>query len=365
MSVLFFILGLGTLIGGAELLVRGASRLSSYVGISPLVIGLTVVAWGTSAPELSVSVQAAMSGRADIALGNVIGSNIVNILFILGASALIVPLVVANQLIRQEVPIMIGLSLLLLVLAYDGSISRHDGLLLVVFLVAYTVFLVHQGRRLHRERHDELVAEPSRRQTSGYHWATQVLLVAAGLGLLALGAHWLVEAAVALARHFNISQLVIGLTVVAIGTSLPEIATSITAAARGERDIAVGNVVGSNIFNIVGVLGISSLMAPAGIPVHASILSFDLPVMIAVALACLPIFFTGNRIARWEGALFIGYYLAYLAYLVLAAQNHDALSVYGAVLAGFVLPITAVTLLVVSWREWRAVRSRRTQQDRG
>ncbi len=363
MDIFFFLLGLATLVGGAELLVRGASRLALSIGISPLVVGLTVVAFGTSAPELAVSVQSAMTDRADIALGNVIGSNIMNVLLILGASALIVPLVVADQLIRQEVPVMIGISLLLLALAFDGVISGRDGLVFVALLAAYTIFVIRQCRRRNQQRDEPLPATFSVRRSWDDHWAVQVLLVVAGLGLLALGAHWLVEAAVAFARHFGMSELVIGLTIVAVGTSFPEIATSLMAALRGQRDIAVGNVVGSNIFNVAGVLGVSGLVAPAGIPVHVSILSFDLPVMIAVSLACLPIFFTGNRIARWEGALFLGLYLAYLAYLVLAAQKHDALTAYGWVLAGFVLPIIAVTLLVVSWREWRTLASARRQRD--
>lgn len=363
MDILFFVLGLAALVGGAELLVRGASRLSLSFGISPLVVGLTVVAFGTSAPELAVSVQSATTGRADIAMGNVVGSNIMNILFILGASALIVPLVVASQLIRQEVPIMIGVSLLLLALAADGVISGRDGLLLVALLAAYVAFLIRQSRRRNQEQNEGCPAEFCAQRSWDDHWAIQVLLVAAGLGLLALGAHWLVEAAVAFARQLGMSELVIGLTIVAIGTSFPEIATSLMAAVRGERDIAVGNVVGSNIFNIAGVLGVAGLAAPAGIPVHASVLWFDLPVMIAVSLACLPVFFTGSRIARWEGALFLGLYVAYLAYLILAAQKHDALTTFGWVLAGFVLPALAATLVVVSWREWRAVASARRRED--
>jgi cation:H+ antiporter len=354
MTTLVFAFGLAALIGGAELLVRGAARLALSFGISPLVVGLTVVAFGTSAPELAVSAQSAWAGSADIALGNVVGSNIMNILFILGASALVTPLLVAQQLIRQEVPIMIGFFLLLPALAFDGGISRYDGLLLTGMLAAYTVFLVRQSRRQNRELTEEYAQEFGRQTRWDRHWAVQLLLVAAGLGLLVLGADWLVEAAVTFARHLGVSELVIGLTVVAAGTSLPEVATSLMAAVRGERDIAVGNVVGSSIFNIAGVLGVSSLLAPADLPVHAAMLSFDLPVMVAAGVACLPIFFTGNLIARWEGALFLAFYAAYIAYLVLAAQQHDALSTYGWVMAVFVLPIAGATLLVVSWREWRA-----------
>ena len=356
MTALFFALGVAALIGGAELLVRGASKLALSFGISPLVVGLTVVAFGTSAPELAVSAQSAWAGSADIALGNVVGSNIMNVLFILGTSALVAPLLVAQQLIRQEVPVMIGFFLLLPVLAFDGSISRYDGLLLTGLFAGYTILLIRQSRRQTqtRELNEEYAREFGERAQWDRHWAVQLLLVAAGLGLLVLGADWLVAAAVAFAKRLGVSELIIGLTIVAVGTSLPEVATSLMAALRGERDIAVGNVVGSNIFNIAGVLGVSSLLAPAGLPVQAAMLSFDLPVMVAVGVACLPIFFTGNLIARWEGALFLAFYAAYIAYLALAAQQHDALATYGWVMVVFVLPITGVTLGVVSWREWRA-----------
>ena len=194
-------------------------------------------------------------------------------------------------------------------------------------------------------------------------FALVLVCLVIGFVLLIKGADFFVEGSSSLAGILKVPSVIIGLTIVAIGTSFPEIATSLMAAVRGQRDIAVGNVVGSNIFNVAGVLGVSGLVAPSGIPVHASALSFDLPVMIAVSLACLPIFFTGSRIARWEGALFIGLYAAYLAYLVLAAQQHEALTTYGWVLAVFVLPVVTLTLLVVSWREWRAIVSARQQRE--
>ena len=178
--------------------------------------------------------------------------------------------------------------------------------------------------------------------------------IVAGLALLVLGSRWLVNGAVAFAQALGVSELVIGLTVVAAGTSLPEVATSILAAFRGERDIAVGNVVGSNIFNILAVLGLAGLVAPSGLPAPAALLRFDLPVMVAVAIACLPIFASGATIARWEGALFLFYFAAYTAYVVLAAQQHDALPAFSAAMEAFVLPLTAVTLAVVGWRAWRA-----------
>jgi len=350
-TIVFFILGLVALIFGAQLLVRGASKLALSLGISPLVVGLTVVAFGTSSPELAVSIRSAYAGQVDIALGNVVGSNIFNVLFILGLSALVTPLLVDRQLVRQEVPAMIGISLLLFTLSHDGEISRWNGALLFGLLAAYTVFVILQSRRARKEAGDEALPE-----VDGWdrRWWAQVALVAAGLSLLVQGSNWLVDAAVTFARHLGISELVIGLTIVAAGTSLPEVATSVLAALRGQRDIAVGNVVGSNIFNILGVLGVSALVAPGGLPVSPAMLSFDLPVMTAVAVACLPIFFTGHLIARWEGAVFFGYYLAYSTYLVMATQQHDALAEYGLVMKTFVLPLTVLTLTIYALRHWRA-----------
>ncbi|MGZ9044583.1 MAG: calcium/sodium antiporter [Telluria sp.] len=353
LTTLLFIPGLVLLIVGAEALVRGAGSLALSFGISPLVVGLTVVAFGTSSPELAVSVQSTWAGRVDLAIGNVVGSNIFNVLFILGLSAVIVPLVVARQLVRQEVPVMVGASVLLLVLAADARVGRPDGLLLVGLLLAYIVFLIRQSRREGAAADEQDGAAPPQRPRS---LAGQLLLIAGGLGLLVLGATWLVDSAVAFAQRLGVSELVIGLTIVAADTSLPEVATSIVAAVRGQRDIAVGNVVGSNIFNLLGVLGVGAIAAPAGLAVAPSVLAFDLPVVIAVALACLPIFFTGYTIARWEGMLFLGLYAAYTAYVLLAAQQHDALRPFSAVMALGVLPIVALTLAVVAWREWQARR---------
>jgi cation:H+ antiporter len=350
MTAVLFVAGLGLLVLGAEWLVKGASRLAAALGISPLVIGLTVVAYGTSAPEMAVSVKSAWAGQPDLALGNVVGSNIFNVLFILGASAIITPLVVSSQLIRLEVPIMVGVSLLTLLLAGDGSVGRLDGAILFSLAVAYTAFQVRQSRKESATVREEYGREfgPSRSAT-----VANLAFIAAGLVLLVLGSRWLVNGAVAFAQALGVSELIIGLTIVAAGTSLPEVATSILAAFRGERDIAVGNVVGSSIFNILAVLGLAGLAAPSGLPAPAALLRFDLPVMIAVALACLPIFASGATIARWEGALFLFYYVAYTAYLVLAAQQHDALPAFSSVMEAFVLPLTAVTLAVVGWRAWR------------
>ena len=343
MQVLLFVVGLAALVIGAEVMVRGASRLAVTWGISPLVVGLTVVAFGTSAPEMAVSVDAALSGSSDLAIGNVVGSNIANILLILGISALVAPLLVHEQIIRQEIPVMIGASLLVLVLALDGSIGRVEAVLLFALVIAYTVFLVVQSRRASQAASDEFSSEIPTSQWDR-HWGVQVALVIGGLALLVLGADWLVGAAVVFARHFGVSDLVIGLTVVAVGTSMPEIATSLIAALRGQRDIAVGNVVGSNIFNLLAVLGAAGMVSASGLDVPEAARNFDLWVMLAVAFACLPILLTGREIARWEGAVFLGYYAAYLLYLVLAAQRHDSLPAYSNIMLSYVIPLTVVTL---------------------
>ena len=357
LTLFLFFVGLGLLIVGAESLVRGASRLAAALGISPLVVGLTVVAFGTSSPEVVVSLQAGLTGQPDIVIGAVVGSNIANVLLILGLSAIVAPLIIGQRLVRLDVPLMIGASLLLLVLALDGTIDRADSLVLLSGGMAYTVFVIRQGRReTKRLRGENDVEVASRMPVSGRQLAFRVGQVVVGLALLIAGARWLVDGAVAAARALGLSELIVGLTVVAVGTSLPEFATSIVASLRGESDIAVGNVVGSNLFNILAVLGLAGFMVPGGLPVAIGALDFDIPFMVAVAVACLPIFFTGYAIARWEGWLFLIYYAAYTLYLFLAAAEHDALPASSPVLFEFVVPITAVTLGVLVARAIRSAR---------
>jgi cation:H+ antiporter len=296
-----------------------------------------------------VSVGAVLKGQTDIALGNVVGSNIFNVLFVLGLSALITPLVVNIQLIRQEVPIMVGASLLLMVLSLDGRVGAIDGAMLFALLLAYTIFLVVQSRKETQAANDEYAAEvqPAAPGSWDSRLPVQLALMVVGLGLLVLGSQWLVGAAVVFAKALGVSDVVIGLTIVAAGTSMPEVATSVMAAVKGERDIAVGNVVGSSTFNILGCLGLSGMAAGAsGLVVPEAVLNFDLWVMLAVALACIPVFMTGREIARWEGGVFLLYYVAYVAYLILAAQQHAALPAYSAVMLSFVVPLTVVTLVV-------------------
>ena len=344
-QVLMFLAGLAVLVVGADVLVRGASRLAVSFGVSPLVVGLTVVAFGTSAPEMAVSVGSALAGSPDLAIGNVVGSNIANVLLILGISALITPLLVDEQIIRQEIPIMIGASALLVVMALDGNIGLLESIVLFALVIAYTVFLVIQSRRASKAVQDEFETEiPT--STWDRHWSVQVALIAVGLVMLVVGADWLVDSAVAFARAFGVSDLVIGLTVVAVGTSMPEIATSIVAAMRGQRDIAVGNVVGSNVFNILAVLGAAGIASGVGLPVSEAARNFDLWVMLAVAFACLPIMITGREIARWEGVVFLAYYMAYTAWLVLQAQQHASVQAFSGIMLGYVLPLTVITLVV-------------------
>jgi cation:H+ antiporter len=343
------VLGLAATVAGAELLVRGASSLARAFGVPSLVVGLTVVAFGTSAPELAVSVDAALTGAANIAVGNVVGSNIFNVLFILGVSALIAPLSVALQIVQQETWIMVAVSLMGWALIATGGVGRAEGALLTAGIIIYTWKTVRDSRR-------EQAGETGSSTEAVPGWLKSAVLVVAGLGLLVFGAGQLVDGTLALGRLLGVSELILGLTVVAAGTSLPEAATSIVASYRGERDIAVGNVVGSNIFNILAVLGIAALVSPTPIVPDPSALAFDIPVMTAVAVACLPIFFTGHSIERWEGALFLGYYVAYVTYLILDETNSAALKGFSAAMLGFVVPLTVITLIVVTVRSHRAAR---------
>jgi len=352
--------GLVLLVIGAELLVRGASKVAAIFGISPLVIGLTVVAYGTSTPELAVSLQAGLSGNANIAVANVVGSNIFNILFILGICAIIQPLVVAQQLIRLDVPLMIGLSVLTFALAFDGVLNWLDGIFLTAGIIVYTTWAIRKSRQetaAVKAEYDQEYGAQTAPNHSAAEILKQALLILGGLGILVLGARWLVDGSTALARTLGVSDTIIGLTIVAAGTSLPELATSLVATIRNERDIAIGNVVGSNIYNLLAILGVAGLFTPGGLLVAPAMLVFDIPVMIAVALACLPIFFSGYTIARWEGFVFFVSYLAYTLYLVLQATQHDALPLFSNVMFYFVLPLVAITLTVVGLRALRTQQS--------
>jgi len=307
---LYLVAGLIMLFVGAEGLIRGSSNLAIKIGITPLVVGLTVVAFGTSAPELVVSLKAALMGNSSISLGNVVGSNIANIALILGVAALIKPLDVHADVIRKEIPIMIGITVLLLLLLIDGELGFVDGVILVTGLIIYLTFSVLIARK---EKNPEVETEFKNGLKSNFSIPVSVVLVIIGFGLLILGANLFVQSAVAIAKILGFSDVVIGLTIIALGTSLPELITSIVASYKKESDIGIGNVVGSNVFNILGILGITALIIPIS---TVGISYIDLGVMLVAAIILLPLSRTGFTITRLEGAvLFLGY-AGYIYYLL-------------------------------------------------
>lgn len=356
----FIALGLGlvALVGGAELLVKGAATIATRLGIAPVVVGLTVVAFGTSAPELAVSVGASVSGNTDMSLGNVVGSNSANILLILGMSATVSGLIVTQRIIRVDIPVMILVSGVVFVLALNNSIGRIEGVVLFAALLVYTGWLIRNARRDTKQvmdEYEESIDELEDDVSSRPMWVL-IALIVAGLAALVLGSNLLVNSATDIAESFGVSDLVIGLTVVAVGTSLPELATSVLAAIRGQRDIAVGNVVGSNIFNLLGVLGLSGFLSSGGIPVNDEALRLDLPVMIVSALVLIPICWNGFMIKRWEGFLMMAYYFAYVAYLIFRANESDAAD-FMRTAALIVVPLTLVTFSVTGFQGWRRHRA--------
>lgn len=396
------LVGLVLLVVGGELLVRGASQLAIAIGVSPLVIGLTVVAYGTSAPELAVSVQAGLAGNDGIAVANVIGSNIFNVLFILGLCALLLPLTVSRQLVTFDVPVMIGASLLTLAFAWDAKVGAIEGIVLVSLAIIYTVWSIRRSRSESKALQDEqaeaieTIAGISPTwlaaaivvgvgagvgkaigwlelvETALIVWGAvmfvagsvfgrggrsklgdlghQLAFITMGLGVLVLGARLLVGGAITLASSLGVSETVIGLTIVAGGTSLPEVATSLVATMRGQRDIAIGNVVGSNIFNIVLILGLASLVTPGGLSVAPELLALDIWVMVGVAAACLPIFFSGFTIRRWEGALFMACYIAYTVWLIAVSSEAEGVEQLGHALLWYFLPLAVVLALATGVR---------------
>lgn len=343
--LLWFAAGLIFLICGAELLVRYVSKLALKIGISKLVIALTVVAFGTSAPELAVSIQASVDGQTDLMLGNIVGSNISNTLFILGLSALFIPLKVHKNLIKSDVPIMLGITVLLYFLSLNGFLSFWESLGLVLLLIIYLFFLAR------KKGHADVPTVNEQKDDAG-NLFVNILFSLLGFVLLVTGARWLISSSLIFAEMAGISELIIGLTVVAIGTSLPEIVTALVAAIRGERDIAVGSVVGSNILNFLAVLGFAGLFSTESIPVQQSLLNFDFLVLIGATVACLPIFYTGHKIVRWEGAFFLFFYFSYLFYLFLSTTDHLFLDVFINMMIFFVIPLAIITILYHSISEW-------------
>ncbi len=352
----WLVAGLVALLLGGDWLVRGASRLALLAGMSPLVIGLTVVAFGTSAPELAVSVAASVQGKTELALGNVVGSNLFNMFFILGLTALIVPLRVEKRLIRLDVPVMVLLSIMVPIVGWDGTIGRADGGLLIAMLLLYLGSLLRSSKRSPGsiETHPEELAPMLSTGFVAGRWRkvlVSLVVVVAGLALLLVGSQAIVRGAVDLARLAGMSEMLIGLTIVAAGTSLPEVAASLVAASKGERDIAVGNVVGSNLFNVGMVLGSSAAVSSIGVPVPESAWERDLFAFVVSALVCLPIFATGRVVSRWEGALLLIGYGLFLTTQILAAVEHPQSDGFDGTMLRIAVPVILI-VLAADWLRW-------------
>jgi cation:H+ antiporter len=312
-GALLILAGLAGLLIGADLLVRGGAALASLLGVRPIVVGLTVVALGTSLPELAVGIDAVRQGTPGLAVGNIVGTNLVNILFILGLSALIRPIAFERRTLRFDLPAMTAASLALWLLARDGSLSRVDGTILCVAGLAYTAGVVHTSRRESAPVAAEYASHAER--TTRRSVGLRVLSVVAGLALVLLGAELLVDGSIEIARSLDVSEALIGLTVIAIGTSAPELVTTLTATLRGDRDIAVGNLLGSSVYNIALILGITVLAAPAEPKIPREVIAADLLVLAVVALITVPVLVTGHRISRLEGGAFVAAYVGYLVWL--------------------------------------------------
>jgi len=359
-TLLHLIAGLALLLAGAGLLVRGAARLAARLGLAPLLIGLGLVACANGAPALAVGLRAVGAGHGDIAVGTVLGGAIFNLLFVLGLAALLSPLLVSRRLIRLDLPLLLGAGLLAFALAADGVLSRLDGALLGAAFLAYGGLLIRAGRRARvRGADDQFAAEFALHERPGPHaWALDLLLPGLGLLLLALGAVLLVEGAVLLARALGLSELVLGLTLGAVASALPGLATTLLAARKGERDLAAGNLLGGTLFTLLAVLGLSALLAPRPLSISPNALAFDFPVLLAAAVACLPIFFAGQRIKRWQGLLFLAYYLAYGLHLLLFASGAPAIGEFHHALAWYALPLSGLTLALLAARAWHRQRRR-------
>ncbi len=316
-DLLWCVLGIGTLVAGAEGLVRGGSRLAARLGVRPIVIGLTVVAIGTSMPELAIGIEAALHGSGSLAVGNIVGTNILNLLFILGLSALMKPLSMQMQILRFDLPVMTAAAGLLLVLALDGNLSRTDGVVMLITGIVYLISVVQQSRSESRKIKADFAEEYAipPQGAIGSIWRDLAWLFG-GMVVILVGADWLVDGAVSLARTLGVSDSLIGLTIVAVGTSAPELVTTVVSTLKQERDIAVGNLLGSSIYNILLILGVTCVVPGGGLQLDMQLVHVDLPIMVIVTLACVPVFISGREVSRVEGGLFVATYTAYFGYLV-------------------------------------------------
>jgi len=355
--IIKFGVGLALLLAGAELLVRNSAKIALILGLSPLVIGLTVVAFGTSSPEIAIGIFSAAGHQPEAGFGNVIGSNVFNLLFILGLASMLKPLKINTQVVRYDAPFFVLISIIVLAISSNEILGFVEGVAMLVLLAGYTAWAVVLSRRESKISPIRNKTDTGPEQRNAKKILMLSVLVAVGLGMLAFGSQWVVASAASMARDLGIDKFVIGLTVVAVGTSLPEVATSLVAFSRGEQDMAVGNVLGSSVFNLLGVLGIMSVLT-GGLVVPEGALYFDLPVMTACAIAALPLLFTGHRLARWEGAVLFGYYLFYIGFVVADAAGHSHITEYNWVVIGITVPLTVLTAGIIIKRVL-AIRKRR------
>ncbi len=312
--------GLVIIILGAELLLRGATRFAALMGMKPMIIGLTIVAVGTSMPELAVGITAAAEGKGSMAIGNIAGTNIFNILFILGLSAAIRRLPLEQLSIMLDVPVMIAAALVLIAMAWDGVISRAEGFILVAGAILYIIALIRLSKRestaLRKEYEEEYGQKALLKRKGTWVALANIGLLIVGIGLTILGANLLVAGAVDIAKILGVSDAVIGLTILGIGTSAPELATTIVATIKDDREVAVGNLIGSSITNVLFILGLTCIVAPGGTDVSRDILLVDLPLAAAVAIVCYPVFRSDKMVSRTEGCAFVGLYIVYFSVLV-------------------------------------------------
>ncbi len=359
LTFVWLVVGLVCLVFGAEWLVRGASTVATKLGVAPIVVGLTVVAFGTSAPEMAVSISGALSGSADVAIGNVVGSNTFNILAILGLSAAISGLSIEQRLLKFDIPVLILITVVVYVLILNDVVGRIEGAVLFLGVIAYTGWLLRGARKGESpavEAEYKEAVESVEGSTFSQSLAFQIGLVLVGLALLVLGSQLLVNSATEIASALGVSDLVIGLTVVAAGTSLPELATSVLAAIRGQRDIAVGNVVGSNIFNLLSVLGASAAVSSNGVAVNSEVIRLDFPVMLAATIVLLPICWNGFMIKKWEGSFLVVFYIAYVAYLIMEAGDSTAPELYRTAML-IIVPLVMVVYGAAGFQGWRKHRA--------
>lgn len=355
LTFIIIVLSFISLITAAHFVVKGASKIASHFGMSSLTIGLTIVAFGTSAPEIAINLTSLSSDHFDLAFGNILGSNIFNILFILGITAVITPLKISMKLIRIDVPIMILASMLVWLFAQDYTISRTNGVMLIGLLAMYILFSLYLTKKESRRITQSLENAVSPQMTD-IHLGRAIIYFLIGSIAIAISSHFLVLHSLSLARELGLSELIIGLTILSYGSGAPEIAVSVMAAKGKEYDIAVGNIIGSCIFNILLVLGLSSIIYPYS---HLSIgsVNFDIPIMIGAAIVCLPLFLTQHKMERWEGALLLFYFVAYLTYIILHSQGHDSAKPYGLMMVSFVLPMTATGLIITLVDHFKTITS--------